>query len=83
MKVATPRFNTMSGCQLNRGQRSGKINQRAVKKHGMFVADSSWNWQLSIAPDPRLEGLEALLRVHGRDFEVVETTGPEEGPRRW
>jgi hypothetical protein len=44
-----------------------------LKKHGMIVADNGSDWWMSIAPDRRLEGLEALHRVKGSDFEVVET----------
>ena len=46
---------------------------KGLKKHGMFVADNGSDWFLSIAPDRRLEGLEALHRVKGSDFEVVDT----------
>jgi len=44
-----------------------------LKKHGMLVADNGSDWWMSIAPDRRLEGLEALHRVKGSDFEVVDT----------
>lgn len=46
---------------------------RGLKKYGMLVADNGSDWFLSIAPDRRLEGLEALHRVKGSDFEVVDT----------
>jgi hypothetical protein len=44
-----------------------------LKRYGMFVADNGAAWRLSISPDERIQGLDALLRVHGRDFEVVDT----------
>jgi hypothetical protein len=44
-----------------------------LKTHGMFVADNGSEWLMSISPDARLKGLEALKRVKGSDFEVVET----------
>jgi hypothetical protein len=44
-----------------------------LQTYGMFVADNGSDWWMSIAPDRRLEGLEALHRVKGADFEVVET----------
>ncbi len=50
-----------------------------LKKYGMFVADNGSQWLLSISPDRRFEGLESLTRVHGKDFEVVQTTSPDEG----
>jgi hypothetical protein len=46
---------------------------KGLKKHGMLVADNGSDWWMSIAPDRRLEGLEALHRVKGSDFEVVDT----------
>jgi hypothetical protein len=46
---------------------------KGLKKHGMFVADNGSDWWMSIAPDRRLEGLPALHRVKGSDFEVVDT----------
>ena len=46
---------------------------RGLKKHGMFVADNGSDWLMSIAPDRRLKGLEALNRVKGSDFEIVDT----------
>jgi hypothetical protein len=54
---------------------------KGLKKYGMFVADNGGDWRLSVAPDPRIKGLDELRRVTGADFEVVETTGPDEGPR--
>ena len=42
-----------------------------LKKHGMFVADNGVNWLISITPDGRIEGLEDLRKVKGRDFEIV------------
>jgi hypothetical protein len=55
---------------------------KGLKKYGMFVADNGGDWRLSVAPDKRIKGLEELRRVKGKDFEVVEPTGPHEGPRR-
>ena len=46
---------------------------KGLKRYGMFVADNGSDWWMSIAPDKRLQGLEALRRVKGSDFEVVET----------
>jgi hypothetical protein len=44
-----------------------------LKKYGMFVADNGHDWPMSISPDARLKGLEALDRVNGADFEMVDT----------
>ena len=46
----------------------------ALQKYGMFVADNGGDWRLSIAPDSRIQGLDALRRFKGGDFEVVEPT---------
>ncbi|MFP4058121.1 MAG: hypothetical protein ACLF0G_14735 [Candidatus Brocadiia bacterium] len=54
---------------------------RGLKKYGMFVADNGGDWRMSVAPDPRLEGLDELRRVKGRDFEVIVPTGPFQGRR--
>lgn len=44
-----------------------------LKLYGMMLADNGLPWRLSIAPDRRIEGLEALSQVRGSDFEVVDT----------
>ncbi len=54
---------------------------RGLKKYGMFVADNGGDWRISVAPDSRIKGLDELGRLKGSDFEVVETTGPDGGPR--
>ncbi len=52
-----------------------------LKKYGMFVADNGGDWRLSVAPDRRIKGLQELRKVKGQDFEVIQPTGPNEGPR--
>lgn len=54
---------------------------KGLKKYGMFVADNGGDWRISVAPDRRIQGLDELRRVKGSDFEVVEPTGLNEGPR--
>jgi hypothetical protein len=54
---------------------------KGLKKYWMFVADNGGDWRLSVAPDKRIKGLEELRRVKGKDFEVIQPTGPNEGPR--
>jgi hypothetical protein len=53
---------------------------KAMKKFGMLVADNGMDWLISVAPDKRLTGLAALRNLKGSDFEVVETTPPEQAP---
>ncbi len=55
---------------------------KGLKKYGMFVADNGGDWRLSVAPDSRIKGLDELRKLKGADFEVVQTTGPNEGPRK-
>jgi hypothetical protein len=55
---------------------------KGLKKYGMFVADNGGDWRLSIAPDSRIKNLEELKKLKGSDFEVVQPTGPNEGPRK-
>lgn len=54
---------------------------KGLKKYGMIMADNGGNWRISVAPDTRIKGLSELVKVKGADFEVVEPTGPNEGPR--
>jgi hypothetical protein len=56
---------------------------RGLKKYGMICADNGIEWAISVSPDSRIQGLETLdhKALHGRDFEVVLPTGPEEGRR--
>lgn len=54
---------------------------KGLKKFGMFVADNGGDWRISVAPDSRITGLDELRKVKGKDFEVIEPTGPKEGAR--
>jgi len=47
---------------------------RAMKKHGMLVADNGSNWFISGAPDPRWndDELSTLKTIKGANFEVVQ-----------
>jgi hypothetical protein len=54
---------------------------KGLKKYGMINADNGGDWRMSIAPDPRMKGLEDLGKIKATDFEVIVPTGPNEGPR--
>lgn len=54
---------------------------KGLKKYGMINADNGGDWRISIAPDPRIKGLEDLAKLKATDFEVIVPTGPNEGPR--
>ena len=54
----------------------------ALKRYGMILADNGSPWFVSGAPDPRWSNdqLHTLSRLHGSDFEVVDTSSlPEPG----
>jgi hypothetical protein len=49
---------------------------RALKKHGMILADNGSNWFISGAPDPRWsdDELNTLKGIKGSNFEVIKMT---------
>lgn len=51
-----------------------RVIARALKKHGMLLADNGGNWFISGTPDRRWDDrdLATLSRLQGKDFEVVE-----------
>jgi len=53
----------------------------ALKKYGMIVTDDGLDWDIDIASDPRITGLDALRKLKVGDFEAIVTTGEHEGPR--
>jgi hypothetical protein len=48
---------------------------KALKKHGMILADNGSDWFMSGAPDKRWndDAMNTLKKVKGKDFEVVQT----------
>jgi hypothetical protein len=54
-----------------------KVIAAAMQTYGVMVADNGSAWYLSGAPDDRWnnDALRALGRLHGSDFEAVDTTG--------
>jgi hypothetical protein len=55
---------------------------RALKEYGMMIADNGSAWFISGAPDNRWNNdlLSELHRVHGSDFEAVDTSSLELAP---
>ena len=53
-----------------------RIVLTALKRYGMILADNGSPWFISGAPDPRWSNdqLHTLGRLHGSDFEVVDTS---------
>src|SRR6476659_9807984 len=56
---------------------------RALKKYGALVADNGNFFSVSVCPDDRFAStaFDHLSTVAISNFEVVQTTGPSEGPR--
>ncbi len=56
---------------------------RALKKYGAIVADNGNFFSVSVAPDDRFpaNAFDHLSTIGINNFEVIETTGPNEGPR--
>jgi hypothetical protein len=75
------RFRLKAGVDVSGFPKHARAIALGLKKYGMLVADNGADWYLSVPPDRRLEGLDALRRLRGSDFEVVQTTGENEGPR--
>jgi hypothetical protein len=56
---------------------------RALKKYGALVADNGNFFSVSVCPDDRFasNAFDHLSTIGIGNFEVVQTTGPTEGPR--
>ena len=55
---------------------------RALKKYGAIVADNGNFFSVSVCPDDRFsDNAFDHLSTIDDNFEVIQTTGPEEGPR--
>jgi hypothetical protein len=56
---------------------------RALKKYGALVADNGGFFSVSVCPDDRFaaNAFDHLSTIGINNFEVIQTTGPAEGPR--
>jgi hypothetical protein len=56
---------------------------RALKKYGALVADNGNFFSVSVCPDDRFaaNAFDHLSTIGIGNFEVIQTTGPNEGPR--
>jgi len=56
---------------------------RALKNYGAIVADNGGFFSISVAPDDRwpANAFNRLSSISVTNFEVIQTTGPAEGPR--
>ncbi len=55
----------------------------ALKKYGAMVADNGGFFSVSVCPDDRFSpsAFDHLSTIDVNNFEVIQTTGPNEGPR--
>jgi hypothetical protein len=75
------RFRLRADFDVSRFSPHAQAVLKGLKTYGMFVADNGGDWRISVAPDVRIKGLDELRQVKGKDFEVIQPTGPNEGPR--
>jgi hypothetical protein len=69
------RFRLKAGVDISGFPKHAQAIATAMKKHGLFVADNGSDWYVSVPPDARLKGLEALRKLKGGDFEVIVSSG--------
>jgi hypothetical protein len=71
-----------SGVDPNRFPRQARVVVRALKRYGMLLADNGSSIYISGAPSPGWDNddLRSLGRLHGSDFEVVDTSGVPRPP---
>lgn len=57
--------------------RQARVILTALKRYGMILADNGSPWYVTGAPHPDWDddALRSLHRIHGSDFEVVDTSG--------
>jgi len=72
------RFRLKASVDVSAFPRHAQAVAAAMKKYGLLVADNGSDWDISVPPDTRLKGLEALRKLKGSDFEVIVTTGENE-----
>jgi hypothetical protein len=75
------RFRLKAGVDISHFPQHARAIAQALKTYGMLVADNGGDWRISVAPDDRIQNLDALRTLKGSDFEVVQTTDEKAGPR--
>jgi len=71
------RLRLKSSVDISGLPRQARIVAEAMKRYGVILADNGSAWFISGAPDDRWsnDALHALGRLHGSDFEAVDTSG--------
>ena len=61
--------------------KQARVLLTALKRYGMILADNGSPWYVTGAPDPRWndDAMHTLGRLHGSDFEVVDTSALRNG----
>jgi hypothetical protein len=75
------RFRLKADVDISRFSLHAQAICKGLKKYGMINADNGGDWRISVAPDPRIKGLDDLGKIKASDFEVIVPAGPNEGPR--
>jgi hypothetical protein len=71
------RMRLKSGVNISALPTQARVVAQAMKTYGIILADNGSAWYVSGAPDDRWnnDALHALGRLHGSDFEAVDTSG--------
>jgi hypothetical protein len=72
------RFRLKASVDVSRLPRQARIVAVALRRYGMLVADNGSDWFVTGAPSPHWDDaqLDALKRLRGADFEVVNVGDP-------
>jgi hypothetical protein len=76
------RFRLRADFDLSGFSPPNQVILRALQQYGMMIADNGSAWFISGAPDDRWDNnsLRELRRVHGSDFEAVDSSPLEVAP---
>lgn len=78
------RFRMRASYDISRFSAPIQVICRAMKKHGLIVADNGSDWYISGAPDPRWDDavLGEIKSIPGSAFEAVRTVDEQGNPIR-
>jgi hypothetical protein len=78
------RFRLKAGYDISGFPPACQVILRAMKKHGLIVADNGGNWYFTGAPDERYPDadIDLLKRLRGSDFEAVLSVDDAGNPIR-
>lgn len=78
------RFRIKASYDISGFPAAAQVILRAMRKHGLIVADNGGDWYFTGAPDDRYpdEDIDLLKRLRGSDFEAVLTVDDAGEPIR-